>query len=66
MSWLWRRIQDEPALTYGLIGALVSLAVGFGLSWTGEQVALVMTFVSAFLGWLTRKVVTPVRKAGST
>lgn len=62
MRWLWQRIQDEPAMTYQMLNALVLLAVGFGLSWTGEQVALVGMFLAAVLGWLTRKAVTPVAK----
>ncbi len=50
----------EPALVLAFIGALVSLAIGFGLDWTGEQVALVMAAVQAFLGLVTRQKVTPV------
>jgi len=66
MTWLWRRIQDEPALAYQLVNALVLLLVGFGLDWTGEQVALVGTFTAALLGFLTRKAVTPTVKRGDT
>ena len=50
----------EPALVLATVGAIISLAVGFGLNWTGEQVALVMAAVQAFLGLVVRQKVTPV------
>ena len=61
---LWRavtkRVADEPARTMGVIQAGIALAVGFGLDWTGEQVALVTAFSGALLSWLVRRAVTPV------
>lgn len=50
----------EPALILGLVGAGIALAVGFGLNWTGQQVALSMAFTAAVLGVIVRQVVTPV------
>ena len=50
----------EPALIVGFISAIIALAVGFGLDWTGEQVSLVMAAVVAFGSLLTRQKVTPV------
>ncbi len=50
----------EPALIVGFVAACVSLAVGFGLDWTGEQVSLVMAAVVAFCSLLVRQKVTPV------
>ena len=54
------RVQQEPALTLGLVQALIALAVGFGLDITGEQVALIVAFTAAVLSWVTRSNVTPV------
>lgn len=58
-------MQKEP--TYGgaviqsVIGAGIALGVGFGLNWTGEQVALVTAFTSTFIPFviaaLTRQIV---------
>ena len=53
------RIQQEPALTLGVVQALVALAVGFGLPVTPEQVALIVAVTAAVLGWVTRTQVTP-------
>lgn len=50
----------EPALILATVGAIIALAVGFGLDWTGEQVALTMAAVQAFLGLVVRQKVTPV------
>jgi hypothetical protein len=54
------RIKGEPVLTLGLVQAVVAMAVGFGLGWTGEQVALVTAFAAAVLGWIARSRVSPV------
>jgi H+/Cl- antiporter ClcA len=50
----------EPALILGAFGALVAVAVGFGLELTGEQQALVMAAVVAVLSLITRSQVTPM------
>lgn len=50
----------EPALVVAAIGALVSVAVGFGLELTAEQVGLVMAAVSAVVGLVVRSQVSPV------
>jgi len=50
----------EPALILAAVAALISLAVGFGLDWTGEQVSLVMVAVQAIVGVIVRQKVTPV------
>lgn len=54
------RIKSEPVLTLALIQAGIAMAVGFGLNWTGDQVALVVAFTAAVLGWIARSKVTPV------
>jgi hypothetical protein len=54
------RVREEPVLTVGLFRAGVTMLVGFGLGWTGEQVALMVTFIEAVTAWLARRQVTPV------
>ena len=41
------RVREEPVLTVGLFRAAVTMLVGFGLGWTGEQVALMVAFVES-------------------
>jgi hypothetical protein len=53
------RVREEPVLTVGLFRAAVTMLVGFGLGWTGEQVALMVAFVEAVTAWLARRQVTP-------
>ena len=36
------------------------MLVGFGLGWTGEQVALMVAFIEAVTAWLARRQVTPM------
>lgn len=55
-------MSDEPALITAAISALIALAVGFGLPWTPEQVALSIAFVIAMQGVITRHFVTPTAK----
>jgi hypothetical protein len=50
----------EPAAILGLIQAGLALAIGFGLSLSGEQTALVMAFSAAAVAILTRQSVTPI------
>lgn len=53
-------LDREPVLTLDLIKSGLMLAVAFGLDLTAEQIALVMTFATAALSYLTRARVTPV------
>lgn len=53
------RIRTEPALVVAFVAAAVALAVGFGLPVSAEQVSLIMAFVIAGLGFVTRSQVTP-------
>lgn len=57
---MMERIQQEPALTLGMVQALIALAVGFGLELSAEQVALTVAFTAAVLSWVTRSNVTPI------
>lgn len=54
---IWGR---EPVLYLAVIQAALAAAVGFGLGWSGEQVALIMGFAAAILGFIARSRVTPV------
>ncbi len=50
------RFREEPVITVGLFRALITMLVGFGLGWSGEQVALMVTFIE---GNEVRKRVSP-------
>jgi hypothetical protein len=47
--------KREPALILGALGALIAVAVGFGLDVTDEQVGLIMAAVSAVLALVVRQ-----------
>ena len=61
LNAIWQRIADEPAFTLALVQAALALFVGFGLRLSAEQIALIVAFSAAFLGWITRSVVVPAR-----
>ena len=52
----------EPAAILGLAGAVIALAVGFGLNVSTEQAGLIMAVVSAVLGVVTRANVSPAKR----
>lgn len=52
------RVREEPVITVGLFRAAITVGVGFGLSWTGEQVALMVTFIEAVTAFISRREVT--------
>lgn len=51
--------RTEPALIIGAVGALIALAVGFGLPISTEQAGLILAAVSAVLAVVTRSRVSP-------
>ena len=53
------RVREEPVLTVSLFRAAVTMLVGFGLGWSGEQVALMVAFIEAITAWVARRQVTP-------
>ena len=59
LRWFQDMLQHEPVLTLTVVQSAVACAVGFGLEWSGEQVALFVTFMAATLGWVARTQVTP-------
>lgn len=52
----------EPALILGIVGAVIALAVGFGLNISDEQTGLIMAAVVALLSVVTRSQVSPASK----
>lgn len=57
-SRAWALIQAEPVAAQGIVQAGIAMLCGFGLNWSGQQIALVMTFSAAVLAFVTRKTVT--------
>ena len=62
MSTIIARIRQEPALLLALVGALIALALSFGLSLSVDQQGAIMALVIAVLGFVTRSQVSPVAK----
>lgn len=59
LHWLQDIARHEPVLLLALAQATLAMLVGFGLGWSGEQVALVTGFAAAVLGVIARQRVTP-------
>ncbi len=53
------RFREEPVITVGLFRALITMLVGFGLGWSGEQVALMVAAIEAVTVYVSRRKVTP-------
>ena len=53
------RFREEPVITVGLFRAFITMLVGFGLGWSGEQVALMVAFIEAVTVYISRREVTP-------
>lgn len=49
----------EPVLWLALVQALLACGIGFGLSITTEQMALILSATGAILGFVARSSVTP-------
>lgn len=60
MATIGARIQREPALITGLVGALIAAGVSFGLDLSGDQTSALMGVTVAVLALITRSQVTPV------
>ena len=59
MKAILERIQREPALVVGLVGAVIALALAFGLDLSVQQQGAIMAVVVAVLAVITRQSVTP-------
>lgn len=57
---LWGR---EPVLYLTLVEVTLALAAGFGLGLSGHQITLIVAFIAAVLGIVTRQQVTPAGQA---
>lgn len=53
-------MNREPVALMALIQAVIGLLTAFGLDWTAEQVAAVLTLSAAVLAVIFRRKVTPV------
>jgi uncharacterized membrane protein len=53
-------LNREPALVLAAIAAIVSLAIGFGVDVTTEQLALINAAAAAVVGLIVRSKVEPV------
>lgn len=62
---LWVRREGQVPAILGAVQAILALAVGYGLDWTAEQQATVMSFVGLACAFYVRtQVVAPVPPAG--
>lgn len=62
MNELWKRIQEEPAVVFALVNALLALAIVFGAPLSEAQTGALLAVVNIVVGFLTRQQVTPVTK----
>lgn len=56
---IWKR---EPALFYGVVNAVIALALSFGLDLKPDQIGAILAVTSAVLALITRTQVTPNTK----
>ena len=59
LSALWTRIQNEPVLVTTLVGAVIGLAVVFGVPITDDQKTAIVLVVTAVLALFARSQVSP-------
>ena len=65
MKTILERVKNEPALLIGLVAAVISLVLAFGVSLTDEQVGGIMAVVVAVLALVTRSKVVAFRRVES-
>lgn len=56
---IWVRITDEPVLITTLVGAVIALAVAFGVDISDDQKTAIIVVVTAVLAIFARSQVTP-------
>lgn len=59
MNTITTAIRSEPAVIFAFVQALIGLATSFGLHWSAEQIAAVLTVTQLGLALVTRQLVTP-------
>ena len=57
---MFKLIKTEPAILVALVGAVIAVAVAFGLKLEPAQNAAIMALVTMGVGIVTRSRVTPV------
>lgn len=62
MDAIIERVKNEPALVTGLIAAILSLAIAFGVDLSEAQQTAVLGVAFAVMAIVTRAQVTPNRK----
>ena len=59
MSGLMNLIRTEPVLIVSLVQSAIGVGTAFGLGWTAEQVAIILSFTGTLLAVIARMMVTP-------
>jgi len=62
MNYIIDTIKAEPNVVFAFCQALIGLGTAFGLHWSAEQVAAVLTVTQLGLALVTRQMVTPNSK----
>ena len=62
MNTFWKRIQEEPAVIFSVVNAVLALVVLFGVPLTEQQAGGIIVLVNVIVGFLTRQQVTPTIK----
>lgn len=65
MSRIWEKLQREPALLVGLVTAILSLLVSFGIDISDESQAAIVALVIAVGAIIIRQSVTPNVSVGA-
>lgn len=65
MKTIVEKVRREPAIVVGIVGALISLLLAFGLELTVQQQGAIMGAVVAALALVTRQAVTPNVSVGA-
>ncbi len=52
-------IRTEPVLIVSLVQSAIGVGTAFGLGWTAEQVAIILSFTGTLLAVIARMMVTP-------
>ncbi|MDN3354685.1 hypothetical protein [Actinomadura sp. DC4] len=66
MNIVTRLIRREPVAFQGCVQATLAALVGFGvITWSSEQVGLMLAVIAAFLALFTRAAVTPTAGTAS-
>lgn len=59
MNSIVARVRTEPVLVTAAVSAVIALVVAFGVELSNEQTGAILAVVTALLGFVTRRKVTP-------